>query len=129
MMTTMEAKERIGQELLDSFREWLRDYDEMPDFEFGQKYGWGKGQNKPKENFEGLKRFMDLIFGGRWLPHWVKEGYPREVIIDLNREKWLSYQEYSNWRARATGKTDWYYIPQRTAREIWKKDKEGKHNG
>jgi len=125
-MTTMEAKERIGQELIDSFGEWIRDWDEMPDSEFGRKYGWGKGSNRPKWNFEGLKHFMDLVFGGRWLPHWVKEGYPREVIIDLNREKWLSYQEYSNWHARATGRTQWYYIPQRTAREIWKAYKEGR---
>ena len=123
-MTTMEAKEKISTELMDSFREWLRDWDEMPDSDFGWKYGWRKGPNKPEENFDGLKRFMDLIFGGRWLPHWVKEGYPREVIIDLSCEKWLSYKGYSNWNARATGRTDWYYIPQRTAREIWKKWKE-----
>jgi len=122
-MTTTEAKEKIAKELIDSFLEWLRDYDEMPDFEFGRKYGWGKGTSKPKWNFEGLKKFMDLVFGGRWLPYWVKEGYPREVIIELRREGWLSYQEYSNWNARATGRTDWYYIPQRTAREIWKQYK------
>ena len=122
-MTTIEAKEKISKELMDSFREWIRDWDEMPDFDFGQKYGWRKGQNRPKWTFDGLKHFMDLVFGGRWLPYWVKAGYPREVIIELNREKWLSYQEYTNWMARNTGKTDWYYIPQRTAREIWKANK------
>ena len=123
-MTTIEAKEMISRELINSFLEYIKDWDEMPDFEYGQKYGWGKGSNKPKLNFEGLKHFMDLIFGGRWLPHWVKAGYPREIIFDLHREGWLSYQQYSNWNARATGRTDWYYIPQRTAREIWKAYKE-----
>ena len=123
-MTTMEAKEMISLELMDSFREWLRDWDEMSDYDFMRKYTYGKGQNKPRCNFEGLKHFMDYEFGGRWLPGWIKEGYPREVIWDLHREAWLSYQQYSNWNARHTGRTDWYYIPQRTAREIWKKWKE-----
>ena len=119
-MTTIEAKQMIGKELIDSFEEWRKDYDEMEDTAFGKKYGWGKGENKPKDTFESLKHFMDLIFGGRWLPLWVKAGYPRDVIIELAREKWLSYQEYSNWNARHTGRTEWYYISQRTAREIWK---------
>lgn len=122
-MTTIEAKGKISLELMDSFREWLRDWDELTDSEFGTKYNYGKGQIKTKYNFEGLKHFMDYEFCGRWLPHWIKEGYPREVIWDLHREKWLSFQEYSNWHARATGRTAFYYISQRTAREIWKEYK------
>ena len=119
-MTTMEAKERISLELMDSFREWLRDWDEMEKYEFMRKYYYGKGQNKPKYNFEWLKHFMNYEFCGRWLPAWEKVGYPREIIWDLNREGWLSYKAYSNWNARATGRTSWYFISQRTAREIWK---------
>ena len=119
-MTTIEAKEKISRELMDSFREWISDFDTMTDYDFGRKYTYGKGSEKPKYSFEYLKHFMDYEFCGRWLPHWVKEGYPREVIFDLNREKWMSYQGYSNWNARATGRTDFYYISQRTAREIWK---------
>jgi len=119
-MTTMEAKEMISRELMDSFREWISDFDVLSDYDFARKYTYGKGKEKPKYTFEYLKHFMDYEFGGRWLPHWIKEGYPREVIWDLHREAWLSYQEYSNWHARATGRTEWYYISQRTAREIWK---------
>ena len=74
-MTTAEAKEMIGRELMDSFIEWLRDYDEMPDSEFGQKYGWGKGNAKPKMNFEGLKEFMDLIFGADGYAVEYKKSY------------------------------------------------------
>ena len=122
-MTTTEAKEKISLELMDSFREWLRDWDDMTDAEFGTKYNFGKGKVKTKYNFEGLKHFMDYEFGGRWLQHWVKEGYPREVIWALHREAWLSLQEYSNWNARATGRTAFYYISQRIAREIWKQYK------
>ena len=122
-MTTIEAKEKISRELIDSFREYLKDWDEMPDSEFGKKYGWGKGSSRPQYSFETLKGFMDDIFGGRWLPDWVSEGYPREVIWELHHDKWLSLQEYSNYRARMTGRTSFYYISQRTAREIWKQYK------
>ena len=122
-MTTMEAKEKISLELMNSFREYLNDWDKMPDFEFGKKYGWGKGSVQPKYCFDALKEFMDDIFGGRWIQDWEKEGYPREVIWDLHHEKWLSLQEYSNYRARMTGRTSFYYISQRTAREIWKQYK------
>lgn len=122
-MTTIEAKEKISRELMDSFNEWLKDWDEMTDYDFMRKYTYGKGKEKPKYNFEALKVFMDYEFGGRYLPGWVKEGYPREVIIQLRNEKWLSYQEYSNWHARATGRTDWFFISQRTAKEIWKQYK------
>ena len=122
-MTTQEAKERISLELMDSFREWISDYDAMTDYDFMRKYTYGKGKEKPKYPFESLKHFMNYEFGGRWLPHWIKEGYPREVIWALHREAWLSLQEYSNWNARATGRTAFYYLSQRTAREIWKANK------
>lgn len=127
-MTLPEAKEKISRELMEGFHDYLRDWDDLPNDEYGRKYGWGKGTVRPKDTFESLKSYMDLIFGGRWLPGWVKAGYPREVIIELHHEKWLSYQEYSNWRARHTGHTDWYYIPQRTAREIWIRRKDMKED-
>ena len=127
-MTTIEAKEMISRELIDSFLEYLKDWDEMENFDFGRKYGWQKGKTKPEMNFEGMKHFMNYIFNGRWLPLWVKAGYPRETIIDLCREGWLSEKHYSNWNARATGRTDYYFISQRTAREIWKAYKEESKN-
>ena len=122
-MTTIEAKEKISQELMDAFREWIQDWDEMPNDELGQKYGYGKGTSRPKWTFDGLKHYMDLVFGGRYMPGWIKAGYPKEVIWDLGRDGFLSYKCYTNWQARHTGRTEWYYIPQRTAREIWKANK------
>ena len=122
-MTLSEAKEKISRELMNGFVEWIRDWDVLSDYDFGRKYYYGKRKVKPKFNFESLKGYMNDEFNGMWLPHWVKEGYPREIIYQLHREAWLSYQEYSNWRARNTGHTDFYYISQRTAKEIWKEYK------
>lgn len=126
-MTTAEAKAKIGDEFIRRFYEWLDDYDNMPDREYGRKYGWLKNPEvESKDNIKSLIRFQKYIFSGRWLPEWEREGYERNTIWDLNREGFLSYQEYSNWNARATGRTDFYYISQKTAKEIYKASKENK---
>ena len=88
-MTLNEAKERISRELMNGFVEWIRDWDALPDYDFGRKYYYGKRKVKPKFNFESLKNYMSDEFNGMWLPHWVKEGYPREIIYQLHREAWL----------------------------------------
>lgn len=122
-MTTIEAREKISLELIQAFREWLDDYKNLPDREFSKKYAFGKGFTEKKYNFACLKVFMEYEFCGRWLQGWVKEGYPREIIWKLHREKFLSLDEYSNWEARHTGRTSFYYVSQRVAREIWKQYK------
>lgn len=119
-MTKEEAKAKISHELIDSFHEWLADYENLAENEFALKYGWGKGTNKQSDTFKSLKVFMEYVFTGRYLPGWIRQGYPREVIWELHREGFLSYTNYSNYNARMRGQTDWYYIPQRTAREIYK---------
>ena len=119
-MTIEEAKTKIGQELVSGFREWLTDHDNLTENEFGRKYGWGKGTVKHTESYKSLKVYMEYCFTGRYLPGWVSAGYDKETIYELHREGFLSYQNYSNWKARQTGRTEWYYIPQRTAKEIYK---------
>ena len=119
-MTKEEAKERIGQELISGFREWLADRDNLTEDEYGRKYGWGKGENKQSDSLKSLKVYMEYFFTGRYLPGWIRQGYTSEVIWELYHEGFLSYTLYSSYNARMRGKTDWFYIPQRTAREIYK---------
>lgn len=119
-MTLEEAKAKIGQELISGFREWLNDLETLPEDEYGRKYGWGKGAVKQTDSYKSLKVYMEYFFTGRYLHGWVNAGYEKETIYELNREGFLSYQNYSNWKARQTGRTEWYYIPQRTAKEIYK---------
>ena len=120
-MTINEAKERISEEFMSKYREWLKDYAEMTERDYGKKYGWQKNPEiEAKDNLKSVIRFQKYIFSGRWLPEWEKAGYDRETIWQLSREKFLSNQEYSNWNARMTGRTSFYYISQAKAKEIYK---------
>jgi len=123
-MTTAEAREKIKQEFIEGYREWLKDEAEMPEDEYGRKYGYLKSTDiKHEDTFESFKVYLDYFFGGRWLPGWVRQGYPKEVIWELKNEGFLSYKEYSNWNARARGKTDWFFINRKVARAIYKESK------
>ena len=122
-MTVAEAKAKIAEEWIGGYYEWLRDEKEMPEMEYGRKYGFLKGENPHEDNFETVKVYLEYFFGGRWMYQWEKAGYSREIIWELNREGFLSYKEYSNWRARNTGKTQWFFISQRVARQIYKEHK------
>lgn len=123
-MTTTEARARISEEFMSRFHEWLDDYAEMPDMEYGRKYGWAKNPEvEAKNDMKSLIRFQKYIFSGLWDYQWVKLGYEQRTLWELKKEGFLSYQMYSNWEARATGKTDFYYISQKTAKEIYKASK------
>ena len=121
-MTTAEAKEKICREFLDIYREWFADRTALSDMEYGKKYGWQKSERlmSLKDNLQAVTFFQQYIFTGRWLPAWEKAGYDRNSIWELSREGFLSYKYYSNWQARASGRTDFYYISQKTAKEIYK---------
>lgn len=123
-MTTTEARAKISEEFMSRYFEWLKDYEEMADMDYGRKYGWQRNPEiEAKDNMKSLIRFQKYMFSGRWLQEWEKAGYDRKTIWDLNREGFLSYQMYSNWNARASGRTDFYYISQKTAKEIYKGSK------
>lgn len=121
----MDAKERIKKEYMDAYYEWLEDRFKLSDNEYGRKYGWGKSESvmKLKDSIKAVIVFQKYIFTGRWLPAWEKVGYNRSDIWRLHREGFLSYQMYSNWNARATNRTDFFFISQKTAKEIYKEAK------
>lgn len=123
-MTSAEAKEMIKKEFIETYHEWLKDEREMPDDDYGRKYGWLKSPDGPhKDNFESVKVFMEYVFCGRYLPGWERAGFDKEVIWSLNKEGFLSYKWYQSYQARIRGKSDFYYISQKTARVIYKESK------
>ena len=119
-MTTAEAREAIKKEFMDGFYEWLKDEAEMPEEEYGRKYGWGKGAELHKDNFDSVKVYMEYIFAGRYLPGWERAGYSKEIIWELHHDGFLSYKWYQSYQARIRGKSDFYYINQKVARQIYK---------
>ena len=119
-MTATEAKARIKREFVEGFLEWVSDYDALTNHEYGKKYGWQKSEKKPTLTIKSLMAYQKYIFSGRWLPAWEKQGFDRKVLWELYETGFLSYQYYSNWNARASGRTDFFYLSQQTAREIWK---------
>lgn len=118
-MTAQEARKDICKEFISGYLEWLTDEKEMNDSDYSVKYGWGKAPEAHKECFASVKVYMEYFFCGRYLPGWEKAGYTREAIYALNHEGFLSYKFYGNWDARMRGKTEWYYISQRVARNIY----------
>ena len=123
-MTTTEARARISEEFMSRFHEWLGDYAEMPEREYARKYGYGKNHEiEARNDMKSLIRFQKYIFQGFYDYQWVKLGYEKHTLWELKKDGFLSYQMYSNWEARATGKTDFYYISQKTAKEIFKTSK------
>ena len=124
-MTSAEAKARIKEEFMTIYYEWLNDRNELSEKDYGMKYGWQKSDKlmNLKDNLTAVTFFQKYIFTGRWLPAWEKMGYERKAIWELNREGFLSYQMYSNWTARHTGRTDFFFISQKTAKEIYKEAK------
>ena len=121
-MTTAEAKQAIKDEFIKRFYEWLDDEKNLSDNDFGRKYGWGRGENSSlhKDNLKGVACFQKYFFQGRYIQGWEKVGYDRRAIWQLNHEGFLSYQYYSNSQAKALGRTEFYYISQKTAKEIFK---------
>lgn len=125
-MTREEAIKKIEQEFIDRFYEFINDVNTMEDGnrDFGMKYGYHLNDAMRKEhgkNTQGnLLWFQTHIYSGRWLPDWIKAGFEIETICELSRSGFLSHNYYCNWNARATGHTNFYYISQATAKEIYK---------
>ena len=126
------AKEKIAAEFMSRYNEFRADVAKYGEtVEFGRKYGIFFQDKETAEKYgkdtqKNLCYFQQRIFTGRWLPEWERAGYDRQVIWQLAVDGFLSYQEYSNWMARHTGKTQFYYISQRIAKEIYKAAKEKK---
>ena len=126
-MEIREAKLKIAKEFVDKYIEWLNDYNspEMPEREYGRKYGWGKGANEMKDIQKSMLWFHGHVFSGKYTWGWAKDGIDLQTLVELHREGFLSYDYCSSWKARQMGKTDFYYISQNKAKEIYKAYKNG----
>jgi hypothetical protein len=123
-MTTNQAKLQIAKEFVNKYIEWLTDHNnqEMTDSEFGRKYGYGKYAEPVKDTQKMMLWFHGHIFNGKYLQQWRAEGIEP---FDLHREGFLSYDYCTSHKARVLGKTDFFYINQNKAKEIYKAYKSG----
>lgn len=123
-MTVNEAKLKIATEFIGKYVEWLNDYNnkDMTDKEYGRKYGWGRSLEQMKDTQKSLIWFQSHIFSGRYNYEWKEIGID---YFELYRIGFLSYDNLWGSKARMLGKTDWYYINQKKAKEIYKAYKNG----
>jgi hypothetical protein len=123
-MTLEEARKKIEQEFMNKYYEFLKDVTELNDKDFGRKYGVTlseEGKKKySKDSQASVISFQKNIFCGRYLPHWIEVGFEKHTIWQLHKIGFLSYQWIYNSNAIAMGRTDFYYISQATAKEIYK---------
>lgn len=123
------AKEAIAKEFIDSYYEFLEEVrsGKSQTIEFGRKYGFtltDEGvKDRSKDSAKTLVWFQSRVFSGRWLQDWEAVGYSRYLIWELYKQGFLSNKEYYNWNARATGRTSFYYVSQKVAKEIYKASK------
>ena len=123
-MDIKEAKMQIAKEFIGKYLEWLNDHNnaDLTDREYGRKYGWGKFSEPQKDTQKTLLWFAGHIFQGKYLQQWRQEGIDP---FELHRAGFLSYDNCSSWKARNLGKTNFFYISQAKAKEIYKAYKNG----
>lgn len=121
-MTKEEARAAIKSEFMKRYDQWLFDRFALNDSDYGCKYGWCKSEGllKLKDSIKAVTMFQKYIFSGRYLPKWVKEGYGQQELYDLVRDGWLSEDYSYSSRAIREGKTNFIYLSQRVAKEVWK---------
>ncbi len=123
-----EIKVKIAKDFISKYTEWMNDYNDpgMSDKDYSWKYGWGKTDSGMKDTQKSMLWFHGHIFNGRYISGWKKEfGLELRTLVDLHRDGFLSYDYCSSHRARMLGKTDFYYINQKKAKEIYKAYKNG----
>lgn len=123
-MGIKEAKLKIASEFITKYLEWLNDHNnaDLTDREYGNKYGWGKFSEPQKDTQKTLLWFVSHIFSGKYLEQWKKDGIDP---FELYRAGFLSYDHCTSWKARNLGKTNFFYISQAKAKEIYKAYKNG----
>ena len=111
-----EAKAKISEEFINRFYEWLDDEKNLPDYEYGKKYGWSKSKELHKDNLKAVEAFQKYIFCAFWMvDRWESFGYDRHVIWELTNDKFLS-EQIRKWKT-------YYYISQRIAKQIYREHK------
>lgn len=126
-MDIKEAKMNVAKEFIDKYIEWLNDHNnpQMSNQEYGKKYGWGKMNSEMKDTQKSILWFQSHIFSGRYIWAWKEVGIDSAMVHELHRIGFFSYDYHSSYRARMLGKTDFYYISQNKAKEIYKAYKNG----
>ena len=124
-MDINEAKMQIAKEFIDRYQTWLQDYNNMPEKEYGKKYGWGKNSESMKDTQKSMIWFQSHVFSGRYIYGWKDAGIDQATVYALHRCGFFSYDYCTSSRARALGKTDFYYLNQSKAKEIYKAYKNG----
>ena len=127
-MDIKEIKLSIAKDFINKYLEWMNDYNnsEMSESEYGRKYGWGKSAPEMRDTQKSMLWFHGHIFSGRYIWGWKKDfGIELRTLVELHREGFLSYDYCSSSRARMLGKTDFYYINQNKAKEIYRAYKTG----
>lgn len=126
-MKINEAKLKIAGEFIAKYLEWMGDHNsaEMTDNEYGRKYGWGRSAEPVKDTQKTMLWFQGHVFSGKYVQQWRAEGIEP---FELHRAGFLSYDYCSSWKARQLGKTDFFYINQAKAKEIYKAYKSGFFN-
>ena len=129
-----ETKSKICDEFIGRFHEFISDVTnlisgEMTEFNFGKKYGFTFrtpeiAKKHIKENLTNIAFFQKNVFCGKYTKGWENSGYNIRVVWKLKDEGFLSYDYNYSSRARADGKTDFFYISQETAKKIFKEYKE-----
>lgn len=123
-MTINEAKMAIASEFIGKYREFLVDLETLDAKEQGRKYGYSFNI-ECKDTQKTMLSFQKYVFSGRWLPAWVKAGFDKKMIWELHRIGFLAHDSSSNWQDRQLGHTDFYYINQAKAKEIYRAYKNG----
>lgn len=123
-MGIKDAKMRIAKEFIGKYIEWLNDHNnpELSDRDYGRKYGWGKHTEPFKDTQKAMLWFQSHVFSGKYLNQWKAEGINP---FELHKAGFLSYDYCTSHRARMLGKTDFFYISQNKAKEIYKAYKDG----
>ena len=126
-MTVNEAKLQIAREFIDKYVEWMTDHNnpEMSDRDYSWKYGWGRHSEPVKDTQKSMLWFQGHVFNGKYLNQWKADGINP---FELHKAGFLSYDYCTSHKARMLGKTDFFYINQNKAKEIYKAYKNGFFN-
>lgn len=118
-MTTAEAKAKLTAEFVARYDEWFADFANLPEKEYANKYGWFKSEKTMKDNQSSYLYFGKYIYSAyAEFTEWVDAGYPREVIFELNEEKFLGSKSQDWFR--------YFFISQAAIKQIYKDRRERK---
>lgn len=126
-MTINEAKIKVASEFISKYKGFLNDLKTLSENEIGHKYGYLFSKDL-KDTQKTMLIFQRKVFSGRYLPAWERAGIDRNTVWELHRIGFFSHDLSQSWMAHKTGKTDFYYINQAKAKEIYKAYKNGFFN-